>query len=40
MVLYTPTVSASSAKPRDPYPIFWKPDYHAPGFAFAGLGNV
>lgn len=40
MNLYTTKWRTSSTTPRDPYPIFWKPDYHAPGFAFSGLGSV
>ena len=31
---------ASSIKPHSPYPIFWKPDFSAPGVAFAGLGGA
>ncbi len=27
-------------RPRAPFPIFWRPDYSAPGFAFAGLGGA
>ncbi len=37
MALYTLKAAASSTEPRDPYPIFWKPDHTAPGTALAGL---
>ncbi len=37
---YTLKAAASSAEPHDPYPFFWKPDFTAPGFAFAGLGGA
>ena len=40
MHIYTTTARASTVKPRCPYPIFWKPDYSASGFAFTGLGGV
>lgn len=40
MVSYTITAAASSFTPRDPYPIYWRPDFTAPGFAFAGLGGA
>ena len=38
MALYTLKAAASSSTPRDPFPIFWKPDYKAPGCALAGVG--
>lgn len=31
---------ASSTKPHSPYPIFWKPDFSAPGFVLAGVGSA
>ncbi len=40
MDLYTLKAAASSTTPRDHYPIFWKPDYSAPGTALAGLGGA
>ena len=27
-------------RPRSPYPIYWRPDRTAPGFAQAGLGGA
>ncbi len=32
--------TAALEKPRCPYPIFWRPDFTAPGFAHAGLGGA
>ncbi len=32
--------TAGHERPRFTYPIFWKPDHTAPGFAHAGLGGV
>ena len=40
MALYTLKAAASSTEPRDPYPIYWRPDFTAPGCAFAGLGGA
>ena len=40
MTLYMFAARASTVQPPSPYPIFWNPDYSAPGFAAAGPGGA
>ena len=32
--------AAALERPRSPFPIYWRPDRTAPGFAHVGLGGV
>ncbi len=32
--------AVANVKPRDPYPIFWRPDHTAPGTALSGIGGA